>query len=453
MQIIRISLKLFFLIASFSELNAQRSKASLDKVVAVVGDQIILESEIKSSIEDVRQQMKEIPQGAECLLIEQAVIWKILALQAEKDSIIVTNEDVEDDLNQRISHFVSQLGSVEAFETYCGKTVYQFKDGIRELVRESMLANAMKQRITSNVTISPSEVKAFFEKIPPQSIPQIPVSVEVAQITVFPKPTKEMEQYTIAELNNYRRQIQSKVASFEQLAQRFSQDSASKDRGGTYQINRLENGWDPAFIAATLKLREGEISAPVKTKSGYHIIQMVERINNDAAIRHILRIPTTTDADMNLVKAKMDTVRWRIISGTLSFTDACKLYTESDSEKMAGPDILNQDGSPYMAIDQLDIEMATLIQTMNPGEYSVPQIFINEQRKKAVRIIYLKSRKAAHKLNLRDDYVTISQLAREQKQNEVMQKWILAKLPGFYIQIEPSFVGNCQQLAKYTSGN
>ncbi len=451
MQAIRTGLIFFFLLASLSALYSQQVKTSLDKVIAVVGDRIILQSEIKNSIEDAKRQRQELPEDAECLYIEQAVVWKMLALQADKDSIIVTDEEVEQQLDHRLRSLLLEVGSREAFQTYYGKSIEQFKEDQKAFMRESILVDAMKQRITSNVTITPAEVKAFFEKIPQQSLPLMPATVEVAQIISYPKAARDIEQYTIAELNNYKRQLQSRVATFEQLAQRYSQDSASRERGGRYLINRNETGWDPSFMKVVFQLRAGEISTPVKSQMGFHLIKVEERNGDEAAIRHILRIPPITDADISVVKAKMDTVRWKIIAGTISFNDAFKKYGEGEREKMTGPDIINHDGSTFVSLDQLDAEMASIIKTMKPGEYSAPQVFTDGQGKKAVRIVLLKSFSPTHRLNLRDDYVTLSQLAKEQKQNDIVQKWVLAKVPTFYIQIEPAIAEKCKQLGRFAS--
>jgi peptidyl-prolyl cis-trans isomerase SurA len=252
-------------------------------------------------------------------------------------------------------------------------------------------------------------------------------------------------------MNNYKRQVETKLATFEQLAQRYSEDPGSKDRGGQYQVNRNEKSWDPVFLSTAFRLKDGEISAPVKGKFGYHIIQMVHRSGDDAIIRHILRTPPITDAEINAAKAKLDSVRSRIIAGTIGFNEAAKKYSEDESSKYQGPFILNRDGSPYVNIDQLDKEMVGTLRTMNVGDYSAPVVFADEQGKKGVRIVYLKSRSEPHRMNMRDDYSKISQAALEQKKAEVLNKWITAKLPTYYIMVDDESAANCSQLAKYKS--
>lgn len=431
--------------------KAQPRKAVVDKIVAVVGDRIILYSDIRNSIEDARRQGSTVPENAECMLMEQALISKVLMLQAEKDSLPVTDEEVEAELDQRIRYFVNQLGTREALEEYAGKTIYQIKDDARESVKERKLAEAMQQKIVGAVKITPTEVKAFFDKIPKDSLPFFESELEVGQIAVFPKASRDLEQYIITEMNNYKRQVETKLATFEQLAQRYSEDPGSKDRGGQYQINRNEKSWDPVFLSTAFRLKDGEISAPVKGKFGYHIIQMVHRSGDDAIIRHILRTPPITDAEINQAKAKLDSVRSKITAGTIGFNEAAKKYSEDESAKYQGAFILNRDGSPYVTIDQLDKEMVGTIRTMKVGDYSAPVVFADEQGKKGVRIVYLKSRSEPHRMNMRDDYSKISQAALEQKKAEVLNKWITAKLPTYYISVDDESAVNCQQLTKYKS--
>ena len=334
---------LLLLIAGAIMAQTQAKKVVADKIVAVVGDRIILQSDIRNSIEDARRQGGSIPEGAECMLMEQALISKVLMLQAEKDSLPVSDEDVEAELDQRVRHFINQVGGQEELEEMAGKTVYQIKDDARESVKENKLASAMQQKIVGSVKITPTEVKAFFDRIPKDSLPFFESELEVCQIVIFPKASRDLEQYIISEMNNYKKQIETKVATFEQLAQRYSEDPGSKERGGKYQINRNEKTWDPAFLAASFRLKNGEISAPVKSERfGYFLIQMMERRGDDADVRLILRTPPVTDAEIKQASNKLDTVRSKIIAGTVNFNEAATRYSDDESAKYAGPCLVEQ---------------------------------------------------------------------------------------------------------------
>ena len=440
---------LFVSITALAQSQAKRVVA--DKIAAIVGDRIILQSDIKNSIADMVRQGGTVPENAECMLMEQALISKVLMLQAEKDSLPVSDEEVEAELDQKIRYYVNQLGSVQALEDMAGKSVYQIKDDAKESVKEQKLAAAMQQKIVGGVRITPNEVKAFFDRIPKDSLPFYESELEIGQIMIYPKASRDLEQYIIGEMQNYKKQIESKVTTFDQLARKVSEDPGSKDRGGQYEINRNEKSWDPIFMSTAFRLKEGEISAPVKSKFGFHIIQMVQRNGDDAVVRHILRIPPVTDDEIKQAIGRLDTVRSKIIAGIISFNEAAGKYSEDDAQKFAGPFITGRDGSTYVTIDALDKNMVGMISKMKVGEFSQPAAFEGEQGKKGARIIYLKSRSEPHRMNLQDDYSKISQFSLEEKKSKTLDKWLKNKIFTYYISIDPETATDCPQLQKYGS--
>lgn len=432
---------------------AQPKKVVADKIAAVVGDRIILLSDIKNSVADIARRGETIPPNAECMIMEQAVVSKVMMLQAQKDSLPVTDDEVEADLDNRVRTYINQFGSQEAVEEIAGKTIYQIKDDARESVREQKLAAAMQRKIVENVRITPVEVKAWFDKIPKDSLPFYESELEIGQIVLYPKASRDLEQYIVGEMNNYRRQIELKLTTFEQLAKRVSEDPGSKDRGGQYQLNRNEKTWDPVFLSTAFRLKDGEISPPVKSKFGFHIIQMVERNGDDAVVRHILRIPPVTQEEIDQAKRKLDSVRAKVIAGTLTFNEACTKYSDDENAKYTGPYITSRDGSTFVTIDQLDRDMVNMLAKMRTGDYSMPTAFESEQGKKGVRIVFLKSRSAPHRMNLRDDYSKIAQYALEEKKSKVMEKWIQSRLSTYYVMIDPATGEECPLLKKFIAAN
>ncbi len=431
--------------------QTQSAKVVADKINAIVGDRIILQSEIVNSLADIARQGGEIPPNGECVLMEQAIISKVLMLQAEKDSLPVTDEEVEADLDNRIRDYIQRLGSQEALEEIAGKSIYQIKDDARESVKEQKLAAAMQRKIVDNVRITPVEVKAFFDKIPKDSLPFYESELEVCQIVLYPKASRDIEQYIVGEMNNYRKQIESKLTTFDQLAKAVSEDPGSRDRGGQYQVNRNEKSWDPVFLSTAFRLKEGEISAPVKGKFGYHLIQMVQRNGDDAIVRHILRIPPVTENELSMGRAKLDTIRSKIIAGTLGFNEAASKYSDDETSKFTGPCITNRDGSTYITIDLLDKDMVLMLSKMKVGEFSQPVSFADEQGKKGVRIVQLKSRSEPHRMNLKDDYSKISNYALEEKKSKTLEKWIKDKLPTYYIMVDAETGKECPQVQKFST--
>ncbi len=429
--------------------SAQPQKVIADKVMAVVGDKPILYSDVINSILDAKRQGAEVPENAECMLLEQALISKVLMLQAEKDSLPVTDEEVDAELEQRVRYFVNQVGTVEALEEMAGKTVYQIKDDARESVKEKKLAEAMQRKIVENVKITPNEVKAFFDKIPKDSLPFFESEVEIGQIISYPKPSRDLEKYIIDEMNNYRRQVLNKTATFDQMAKRFSEDEGTKDRGGIFQLNRNDKNVDPVFLSTSFRLKVDSISLPVKSKFGFHIIQMVERNGDDAVVRHILRFVPITETEIAESKTKLDSVRLKIVNKKMEFNEAALKYSDAEDAKFNGPFFKGSDGSTFVTIDQLDKDIVSLIRTMKVGEISQPMQFEEEgTKKKGVKIVFYKNRTEPHRMNLKDDYSRISQIALDQKKQNVLQKWFKDHLSTYNIVVDDENTKACPNLEK-----
>ena len=429
---------------------AQPKKVIADKIIAQVGDKIILRSDIYNSISDAQRQGTPLPPNPECVLVERALIEKALVLQAEKDSLPVSEEDLEAALDNQIRGFTMQYGSKEVLEEVAGKSVYQLKEDFRQPFRERKLADQMRAKIVDNVKMTPNEVRAYFDQIPKDSLPFYESELEINEIIVYPKANREVESYVTRELNEWKKQVEDGSKKFEQLAKSYTEDPGSKESGGQYNINRNDKFWDPAFLAAAFKLKEGQVSQVVKSKFGLHLIQMVSRSGDDAVIRHILRIPPVTDAEVKESIGMLDSVRSRIIAGTMNFGEAVNRYSEDDASKYSGGRLQGRDGSGFVTIDQLDKDMVSVIKNLKVGEYSKPVPYTDERGKKAVRLVYLQTRTEPHRENLKDDYSKIAQRALEEKKNSVLEKWFQTHIPNYYIMIDKDFQG-CQNVKEWTS--
>jgi peptidyl-prolyl cis-trans isomerase SurA len=428
---------------------AQQKKVVADKILGIVGDKIILYSDVQNSIADIARQGGNIPENAQCSILEQALVSKVLMLQAEKDSLVVTPEEVEAELDQRVRYFIRQYGSQEAVEQLAGKTIYQIKDEARESVRERKLAEAMQRKIVDPIRITPAEVKVYFDRVPKDSLPFFETEVEVGQIVVYPKATRDLEKYAADELTNIKKQIDGKLITFGQAAKRYSDDPGTKEREGEFQVNRNDKSVDPTFLAASFRLKDGEISPIIRSKFGYHLIMMVHRSGDDAVVKHILKIPPVTDEEMNAGVAKLDSVRAKLIAGTMDFNAAAGRYSEDEQSKFAGPYIISGDGDTYNRIDELDKDVVPMLDKLKVGEFSQPTVFMDERvGKKAVRILYLKSRSLPHRMNLRDDYNKISSAALEEKKYLALDKWLSTHIPNYYVMIDPE-EASCPQLQKW----
>ena len=310
-------------------------KVVADKIVGIVGDKIILKSDVTNEILDRQRRGEQLPENAECLIMEQVLALKALVMQAEKDSLTVSDDEIEALLDNQVRGFIQAYGSKEALEQVAGRTVYQIKEDFRIPFRERKLADRMREKIVEGVKITPTEVKAYYEKIPKDSLLFYESEVEIGQITISPKAGRELEKNAIDELNEYKRRVESGQAKFETLASLYTKDPGSKNTGGMYNINRGEKQWDPTFMQAAFRLKEGQISPVIKSKFGYHIIQMVSRAGDDATIRHILLIPEITDEEIKEATARLDSARSKLIAGTMGFGEAVAKYSDEDIAKLS----------------------------------------------------------------------------------------------------------------------
>lgn len=424
-------------------------KVVADKIVAIVGDKIILRSDVYNEILDKQRRNEPVPEDAPCAIMDQILIIKALMLQAEKDSIIVGDEEIDAILENKIRSYIQMYGSKEQLEEIAGRTVYQIKEDFRQSVKEMKLAERMKDKVVENIKITPQEAKVYWDKIPKDSLPFYESEVEVGEIVVYPKASRDFDKLSIDELADFKKQIESGQSKFETLASIYTEDPGSKNSGGQYTINRTEKNFDPTFVNHAFRLKEGQVSPVFKSKFGYHIIQMIQRNGDDAVVRHILRIPKITETEIAIATAKLDTVRAKLISGTVTFGEATSKYSESEISKNYGG--LRQsptNGSSYLTIDQLDKDLVLMLDKMKVGEYSKPVTYTDETGKKATRLVYLKTRTEPHRENFKDDYNRIAQRALELKKQQVLEKWFATKLPNYYIMLDDEFK-SCSNLKNW----
>jgi peptidyl-prolyl cis-trans isomerase SurA len=436
-----------FLILCFAVLTSfSQQKIVADKIVGIVGDKIILKSEISTAISDIVRQGGQAPE--DCNVLDGMLIQKALVLQAEKDSVPVSDDDVEAEIDQKIRYFIGVYGSKDALEQIAGRTIYQLKEDFRQPIREQRMANGMRNKVVQDIKITPTEVKEYYEKIPKDSLHFYESELQIGEIVVYPKASRDIEKLAIDELTDYKRQVEAGIKKFESLARLYSDDPGSKDKGGEYDLSRSDKQWDPIFLAAAFRLKEGQISPVVKTQFGYHIIQMVSRNGDDAKIRHILRIPQITDPETNIAIQKLDSIRSQLIAGSIAFGEAVVKYSDDPNAKFTAGRKMGHDGSTYLTIDQLDKEVVKLLDNLKVGEYSKPTAFTDERGKKGVHIIQLISKSEPHRENLRDDYNRISQRALEERKQAALEKWFTSKIPTYYILIDDEYK-HCGNLSKW----
>ena len=435
--------------------QAQQQRVVADKIIAQVGDKIILQSDINNAIADYKRQGQDaqLPPNPECAFLEGQLIQKALVLQSERDSLPISDEDLDARLDNQIRGFIQSYGSKEALEEVAGKTIYQIKEDNRAPFKERLMADQMRSKILESIKITPTEVQAYFNKIPKDSLIYYESKVEVSQIVLNPKANKDVEEYVSAQLLDLKKQVESGGKKFADLARIYSQDPAVKENGGQYTMNKGDKQWDPAFLAAVWRLKEGQISPVVKSKFGLHIIQMVSRAGDDAIVRHILIIPPVTDAEVNIAKARLDSIRADIVNNKIAFAQAVNRYSDDDNGKFTGGAITSpQDGSTLVTIDQLDKDLVVALKNMKPGDISQPIAYTDERGTQHVRIIYYKARTEPHVENIKDDYSSIAAKALEEKKMHVLEQWFKSHIPTYYIHIDNDYAG-CEGLKDWWSAS
>lgn len=422
-----------------------------DKIIAVVGrNRIILNSELETETAQNKPQEGVVTSDLKCAILQQMITRKMLIEQAERDSVEVTDEEVEGTLDNRVRYFVSLYGSKEKLEEMSGKTIYQLKEENRDIIREGMLSEKMQGKILQNVKITPAEVQQFYKQIPADSLPFFPAMVEMGQIVVDPPLSPELEQHARENIEDIRKQIVQDGKSFETMAGLYSVDPGSRDNGGDLgTVSRTDVV--PEFAAAAFKLQNGEVSPIVKTKYGFHIIQMVKRQGEQAHLRHILVRIEHSSADYKKALDKLDSVRAQLVTGSISFPEAVGKYATDESASRTGGMISDpQTGSTHLEIDKLDPSLALMIDTLKPGSFSQPQLFDKGNGEQAARIVYMKSISSPHKANLQDDYGRIQEVALQQKKARKMDQWLQEKSPSYYIKIDADY-RDCPALNQWNS--
>lgn len=429
---------------------AQQQRAVLDKVVAVVGSELILLSELEEQYSYLESQRGVLPPDARCAILDNIMLSKLLLNQAKLDSVEVSDAEVEDQINARIERILTYMNNeVSAFEDYYGQSISEVKDQMREDQKNQLLTERMEGQIKSGITITPSEVKAFFSKIPRDSLPYFNAEVEVGEIVYKPKVNDEQRMAAMKKLESLRQRIVEGGEDFAALASKFSDDGGSARAGG-------ELGWTkrgvfvPAFEAAAYKLEKDEISPIVESEFGFHVIQLLDRRGNTIRTRHILIKPEITAEDKQLAYNTLDSVRQLVLADSMSFSLAVKRFSEKDVQSY------NNDGrmvnaatqNTFFQINELDPDIYFAIDTLKVGGITKPFEFTGPDGETYYRIAVLQSRTAPHRANLSQDYSKIQKAAVEAKKSEYISNWIIEKMSTTYVSIDPSFK-DCRELSKW----
>ncbi len=432
---------LILLIGSAVQVKAQNGKI-VDEIAALVGSHPIFWSDVEAQYTQAKAQgMTGDPFKLRCEIFENLIFQKLLVNQAEIDSLVVSDEQVVSELDRRLRYYISQFGSQQKLEEFYDKSIDEFKNELREPLRQELQSQQAQAAIVENVKMTPNETREYFNNLKPDSIPIIPTEYEIGQIVktpvVGPSQLKEARDKIVA-----LRERVLKGEKFSTLAVLYSEDPGSAAKGG--ELGLFGRGsMAPEFESAAFALKnKNDISEVIKTKFGYHFLQLIERKGDLVNVRHILIIPKVSPDDLVTAAAKLDSVADKVREDSLTFAKAVVLFSD-DPGKVNGGLIQSQSsGDTRLAADELDPKVFFVIDKMQPGDISASVPYTTEDGTQAYRVLYLKLRTEPHKANMKDDYNKIQQWALDSKKQKVIAKWIETKSKTAYIRLGDKFK-NC----------
>ena len=423
-----------------SLLTFAQKKQKVDGVVAVVGNYIVLDSDIDLMYMELKSQGVATDKITRCELLGKQLEDKLFAHQAIQDSIVVTDEEVNSFMESQMNTMVEQIGSKEKlFEYYKKKDEDDFKSYFFEIIKMNKLTQQMQRKIVDDVTVTPDEVKQFFNKIPADQIPTIGAEIELSQIVVKPVITKEDKQKTIDKLNEIRTDVIKNGSSFYSKAVIYTEDEASISSGGYYKINK-KTQFVKEFKDVAFRLAEGEISEPFETEFGYHIILVEKIIGQDIELRHIVMSPKVTPAAMAEAAEKIEKIKAKIEKGDITFEEAAKASSDDKDTKTNGGILLNpRTSEPRFEISKLDPALYNQVNGMAQGEIS--KVIVDQERQgtKFFKILKVNKKSDEHKADYATDYLKILELALSDKQFNEIENWRKENIEKNYIKVSNDY--------------
>lgn len=412
----------------------------IDEVVWIVGDEPILKSEIASELLRLRYEKESVGGDPQCVIPEQMALQKLFIAQAKLDSLTVSETVLSQQVEARIKYLISQIGSKEKLEEYFNKPLSKIKETMEQSVSDQLLAQQMQEKIVEGVKISPADVKRFYAELPKDSIPIIPAQVEVQIITQTPSPTAAEIERVKSQLRDYREKIERGDYQFSTLAILYSEDRGSAMQGG--ELGFMTRGKLVSEFANTaFSLYDPtKVSRIVETEFGFHIIQLIERKNDQVNCRHILLTPKIGEAQQQATLLRLDSLANDIRAGKFSFEEAALYLSDNKSTNQNGGLMINeQSGTSKFRLQDLPQDIARAVSELEIGEISKPFIYLNTQGKPVTAIVRLKSRKNAHSANPNDDFPELKNTVTAKKNQELIEQWIVKKQAETYIFVNEEY--------------
>ena len=411
----------------------------IDNIIAVVGNEIVLRSEIEAQKLELKRRGMSINDEVEAVILEEMMLQKLMIHMARVDSIEVTEAEIQGEMDQRLNYFISQFGSEEAFMEFYGKSVSEFRQELEDPVKEQMMVQKFRPSITKSAQVTPQDIVEFYESLPKDSLPLIESEIQYSHIVIDPTVRQSEKDRVVHLLDSIRQDLIDGKTTMLVQAARHSEDPGSKFKGGCYELIR-RGSFDPAYEAAVFSTKEGNYSQIFESQFGYHFLQVKEKRGELYTSCHILKRPAILEADLRKARLKLDSVMAAIQADSLSFSTAAKLYsTDKESANQGGTVVDPQTKVSRFEMNSLDPTLFFVIDELEPGEMSEPLEYDKEDGSKAWRVIKLDARSAPHKANLKDDYQLIQMMAEQEAQEEVMEKWIRENVSKTFVKIKPEF--------------
>ncbi len=422
-------------------INAQE----IDKIIAIIGDEIVLRSEVEN------QYLQYISQGVtsneelRCEILEDLMTQKLLIFSCKQDSISVTKEEIEQEVETRVNYYVDQIGSIEKVEQYFEKDIYQIKKVLSELVEDQFLIQRMQSSITKDVKITPFDVNEFYEKMDKSELPLIEDRYKLSQIIVKPKMSEDQINKLTDRLNAFRKRVLN-GEDFKVLAALYSDDPGSANNGG--EIGFVSRGtFVPEFEKVAFRLKKGEVSEIVKTNFGYHIIQLIERRGDQVNVRHILLKPKYSSTSLQNARLRIDSIYNKIKNNEISFSQAIKSYSDDDTKNNNGLLINPSNGSSTYTIAELGSSIKYLIEGLNEDDFTKP-VKVESNEGSIYRILNVVEKISSHTANLDLDYDFFQTQALNFKKQEKLDEWIEKRIKNTYVELK-EIDKNCKSSYKW----
>lgn len=416
------------------------SQETIDKVVAVVGGDMILNSDIEQEVMRLKMQ-GGLPEGdVKCQILEQLLIQKLLLHQSRVDSIQPNEVSIDNEVERRLRYFLNQIGSEKALENYFHKPVYEIKNDLRDVIREQQLTQQMRQKVIEKIVVTPSEVKSFYKNIQVDSLPTIPEQYEIQQIAIYP-PSSAQAKFRVKEKLLELRSRILKGERFSSLAMAYSEDLGSAKKGGELGF-RSRDELVKSFADAAFNLADGQVSQIVESEYGFHIIQMIEKRNNQVNVRHILLKPQFSSDMLVEAKNKLDSISNLIKQDSLTFEKACMRFSEDKKSRLNGGLVVNaENNSKYFQKEQIQPSDYYVIKNLKVGEISEPFESRDEHANVIFKVVKIKKILPSHKASLVDDYDVIQGMTKQNREYDVFMSWVKDKQRLTYVKIDADFKG------------